>query len=101
MHVDNLAPGHFRPVGGGTGEGAVANAVEAMLCRPKFFISGGRAERSKIIINLRAVGVDDHASDLLSKGKRQRRLAARGRSGNDDERRTKVHGNRNADSSRT
>jgi hypothetical protein len=37
---------------------------------------------------------------LLSKGERESRLAARGRPGNDDDRRTKLgHGNSDADSS--
>ena len=59
-----------------------------------------RAENPQVAIDLRAVGVDDHAADLLGKRERQAGLAAGGRPGNDDQRRFgRRHGHCDADSS--
>ena len=49
------------------------------------------AQNRQVAIDLRGVGVDDHAIPLLCQRKRQCRLAAGGRSGDDDERRTNGH----------
>ena len=99
MNVRDLAPCHFRPVRGGAGKGAVANAVKSVLRSLQLVTAGGSAEDAQVAIDLRAVGVDDDAPNLLSKRKRQRRLAASGWPGNDDKRRKRLgHGNRDADS---
>src|SRR4051812_5678305 len=91
MDVDDLAPGQCGPFGGRAGKCAVLDSEETMLGLPSVSIARRRAQHAQVAINLRAVGIDDHAPKLLSISKRQRRLAACGRAGDDDEWRTDGH----------
>ena len=84
MNFADLLARQFRPAGRGAGEGAVLDSVKPMFGLLPFLLGWRGAEHAQVAIILRAVGVDDHALDLLCKGERQRRLAARGRSGDDD-----------------
>ena len=80
--------------------GAVLYAVKAMLGALQLLVGRSGAQNAKVAIDLGAIGIDDDAVDLLSKGKGQRRLAARGRPGDEGQRRTRLgHGDRDADSS--
>ena len=102
MDLGNLFPGQLRPVRGGAGQGAVAEEEEPVLDRFQLFLARRRAQDPEITVHLRAVSVDDCAADLLSERKGDCRLAACGRSGDEDERRTRLkHGDRNADSAGT
>ncbi len=68
---------------------------------PAHFVGGGpRAQHLQISIDLRAIGVDDHAVRALGEGNPKRRLAARGRPCDDAQRRNGLD-HCDADSSRT
>ena len=79
MHIGDLPQRRRRPFRGRAGQGAVEHAVQPVL-RPRALLGGrGCAEHGQVAIDLRAVGIDDHAPDLLSIFQRERGLAAGGR----------------------
>ena len=84
MDAGDLFPRHTRPVGRRAGQGAVTDSVDPVLDLAPFLIRWRGAQNLQVAVDLRAVGVDDHAMDLLSKGEGQRRLAGCGRPGDED-----------------
>ena len=102
VRLGDLLPGHRRPIGGRARQRAVLDPVEAVLGAAEVRFARGGAQNLQVAIDLRAIGVDDHTVDLLSKREGQGGLAACGRPGDDDEWRLgRRHGRSNADSSGT
>ena len=102
LHLGNLGSRQTRPVRGGAGIGAVADAVEPMIRTCPVVLGRRSAEDWQVAIDLRTVGVDDNSACSLGKQKGQCRLAARRRTG--DERQWRflnADGHCHADSSRT
>ena len=81
MDVGDLAPRHRRPIGRGAGQGAIEHAVKPVLGPRAFVGRRRRAEDRQVAIDLRAVGVDDHAAGPFGERERKCRLAACRRSG--------------------
>ena len=67
MSLGDLVLGHRRPVSRGAGQGAVADAVQPVLRLRDLGFSRGGAQNFQVAVDLRAIGVDDDALDLLSK----------------------------------
>jgi len=80
------------PLRSGTALGGIEKAVEPMR-RPCFRnrVGTGRKD-AQIAIDLHAVGVDDDAAEYVGQLQRQRRFAARGRSGDGQDRRLAASG---------
>ena len=100
MDRGDLGLGQRRPFGRRARLRAVANAVEAVLGGVAIGLARHRAEHGQVAVELRAVGVDDHPAGAPRKLKRERALAAGGRTGNEGEGRKRL-GHCHADSSRT
>ena len=84
VNVGILLGRHSGPVVRRAGEAAVHHAIEPVLGDAYLFGRWRCAEDRNVPVDLCTIGVDDDAVDLLSKRQGQCRLAARGRSGNED-----------------
>ena len=99
VNLRYLMPRHFGPIRRGAGPSAIEDAVQPMFGLGPLFGTWCGAQDRQVAIDLRAIGVDDHAAGLHCKLKCQCRLAARGGAGNQRHRRT--NGHCDPDSSRT
>ena len=86
-------PGRFqrrRRLGAPAADGIVFRRID-MAVKPmrhaRFLLRRRpRGDDAQVAIDLHGIGVDDDAAALFGELKRQRRLAARGRTGNEDDR---------------